>query len=168
MDDSSLLAAALQNVSDRRGSIEDFEMWRALNGFSGRAFRFGVLALSVFAFGATNVRANPTSRQDFEQNCASCHGKDGTGNGEALYFLHGVKPPDLTTLTKRNGGVFPAERVYQSIDGRAKITAHSRIDMPFWGTTMQEEGKEFTPESEAKVKARISGMVSYIESIQKK
>jgi mono/diheme cytochrome c family protein len=143
-------------------------MWRALNGFSGRAFRFGVLALSVFAFGATNVRANPTSRQDFEQNCASCHGKDGTGNGEALYFLHGVKPPDLTTLTKRNGGVFPAERVYQSIDGRAKITAHSRIDMPFWGTTMQEEGKEFTPESEAKVKARISGMVSYIESIQKK
>jgi hypothetical protein len=64
--------------------------------------------------------------------------------------------------------VFPAERVYQSIDGRAGIPAHSRIDMPFWGTTMQQEGKEFTPGSEAKVKERISNMVSYIKSIQKK
>jgi mono/diheme cytochrome c family protein len=143
-------------------------MQRALIGFSGRGFRFGVVALLAFAISATNLRANPTGKQDFERNCASCHGKDGTGNGEALYFLHGVKPPDLTILTKENGGVFPAERVYQSIDGRTKITAHSRIDMPFWGTTMQQEGKEFTPESEAKVKARISGMVSYIESIQKK
>jgi hypothetical protein len=40
--------------------------------------------------------------------------------------------------------------------------------MPFWGTTLQQQGKEFTPESEAKVKARISNMVSYIKSIQEK
>ncbi len=122
----------------------------------------------VFAAGATNLRADTTGKQDFEQNCASCHGKDGKGHGEALYFIPGVKPPDLTKLSGNNGGVFPAERVYQSIDGRAGIPAHSRIDMPFWGTTLQQEGKEFTPESEAKVKARISNMVSYIKSIQEK
>jgi hypothetical protein len=38
--------------------------------------------------------------------------------------------------------------------------------MPFWGTTLQRPAKEFSPVSEAKVKARISNMVSYIESIQ--
>lgn len=143
-------------------------MQLTLIGLSGRGFCVGIVALLGFAVGGTNVRADTTSRQDFEQNCASCHGKDGRGHGEALYFFHGVQPPDLTKLTKGNGGVVPAERVYQSIDGRKSITAHSRIDMPFWGTTLQQEGKEFTPESEAKVKARISSMVSYIKSIQEK
>jgi hypothetical protein len=42
-----------------------------------------------------------------------------------------------------------------------------RFDMPFWGTTMQPAGQEFTPESEAKVQARIDAMVNYIESIQR-
>jgi hypothetical protein len=86
----------------------------------------------------------------------------------ALYVVPGIKPPDLTLLSKNNGGVFPAEQVYQAIDGRSGIPAHSRIDMPFWGTTLQEQGKEFTPESEAKVKARISNMVTYIKGIQEK
>jgi mono/diheme cytochrome c family protein len=134
----------------------------------GRGVCLGIAALLVFAGGATNVLADITGKQDFEANCASCHGKDAKGHGEALYVIPGIKPPDLTHLTRSNGGVFPAEQVYQSIDGRAGIPAHSRIDMPFWGTILQEKGKEFTPESEAKVKARISNMVSYIRSIQGK
>jgi hypothetical protein len=85
-----------------------------------------------------------------------------------LYVIPGIKPTDLTRLTIGNGGVFPAKRVYESIDGRAGIPAHSRIDMPFWGTTLQQPGKEFSPESEAKVRARISNMVTYIKSIQVK
>jgi mono/diheme cytochrome c family protein len=137
-------------------------------GFSARRVCVWIVALLAFAVSAMSVRADTTGRQDFEQNCASCHGKDGKGHGEALYVIPGIKPPDLTKLTRNNGGVFPAERTYQSIDGRAGIAAHSRIDMPFWGTTLQQQGKEFTPESEAKVKARISNMVSYIKSIQEK
>lgn len=109
-----------------------------------------------------------TGKQDFEQNCATCHGKDGRGHGETVRVIPGIKPADLTELAKRNGGVFPAQRVYESIDGRSGIPAHSRFDMPFWGTAFQQEGKEFTPESEAKVKARISNIVSYIKSIQEK
>jgi hypothetical protein len=139
-----------------------------LIGFFGRRVCVWIVALLIFAVGKTNLWADTTGRQDFDQNCASCHGKDGRGHGEALYVIPGIKPPDLTKLTRNNGGVFPAERVYQSIDGRAGIPAHSRIDMPFWGTTLQQEGKEFTPESEAKVKARILNMVSYIKSIQEK
>jgi hypothetical protein len=137
-------------------------------GFFGRGVCVWIVALLLFAGGTVTVWADTTGKQDFDANCASCHGKDGKGHGPALYVIPGIKPPDLTKLTRNNGGVFPAEQVYQSIDGRAGIPAHSRIDMPFWGTTMQQEGKEFTPGSEAKVKARISNMVSYIKSIQEK
>ena len=134
----------------------------------GRELCIWTVALFLFASSAASARAETSGKQDFRQNCASCHGKDGKGHGEALYVIPGIKPPDLTRLGKNNGGVFPAAEVYQSIDGRSGIPAHSRIDMPFWGTTLQEQGKEFTPESEAKVKARISNMVAYIKSIQEK
>lgn len=137
-------------------------------GFFGRGVCVWIFALLIFAVSATKVWAETTGKQDFEQNCASCHGKDGRGHGEALYVIPGIKPADLTKLSKNNGGVFPAKSVYQSIDGRAVITSHSRIDMPFWGATFQQQGKEFTSESEAKAKARISNIVSYIKSIQEK
>jgi len=137
-------------------------------GFFGRRVSVWTVTLLLFAIGAANVRGDTTGKQDFDANCATCHGKDGKGQGPALYVIPGIKPPDLTKLTRNNGGLFPAEPVYQSIDGRAGIPAHSRIDMPFWGTTLQQQGKEFTPGSEAKVKARISNIVSYIKSIQEK
>ncbi len=139
-----------------------------LIGSLKRGVRVWIVALLIFVLSVANVWADTTGKQDFDDNCASCHGKDGKGHGEALYVIPEIKPSDLTKLTKNNGGVFPAERVYQSIDGRAGIPAHSRIDMPFWGTTLQQPGKEFSPESEAKVKVRISNMVSYIKSLQGK
>ncbi len=139
-----------------------------LIGSLKRGVRVWIVALLIFALSVANVWADTTGKQDFDENCASCHGKDGNGHGAALYVIPEIKPSDLTKLTKNNGGVFPAERVYQSIDGRTGIPAHSRIDMPFWGTTLQQPGKEFSPESEAKVKVRISNMVSYIKSLQEK
>jgi hypothetical protein len=56
-------------------------------------------------------------------------------------------------LSKTNGGVFPTDRVYKSIDGRNGIPSHERFDMPFWGTTFQREGQKFTPTSEAAARA---------------
>ncbi|HXZ87196.1 MAG TPA: hypothetical protein VEF07_01415, partial [Candidatus Binataceae bacterium] len=76
--------------------------------------------------------------------------------------------PDLTLLSRNNGGVFPRDAATESIDGRRKIASHERLMMPFWGVTMQEPGKEFTPESEAAVKARINRVVDYLESMQRK
>jgi mono/diheme cytochrome c family protein len=155
-----------------KARIEDalgkHEMQRRLIGFFRRGVAASIMALLVSRFSAMNVWAATTGKQDFEENCASCHGKDGRGHGEALYVIPGIKPPDLTKLSRNNRGVFPAEEVYQSIDGRAGIPAHSRLDMPFWGTVFQEGGKEFTPDSEAKANERISNIVSYIKSIQQK
>ncbi len=127
------------------------------------------VAVLVIGVGACDALAAPKSgKQDFMENCASCHGTDGKGHGEALYVIPNVKPPDLTVLSKNNGGIFPTQRVYDSIDGRSGIPQHNRFDMPFWGTTFQREGSEFTPASEAEVKARIMAIVNYVKTIQQK
>lgn len=42
-------------------------------------------------------------------------------------------PTDLTTLAKRNKGVFPFDRVYAVIDGREIVRGHGDRDMPAWG-----------------------------------
>jgi mono/diheme cytochrome c family protein len=141
----------------------------ALIIFFRRALSPVILALVISAFIPVDLSAGVTGKQDFEENCAACHGKDGRGHGgKGVYFLPGTKTPDLTILTRSNGGIFPAKQVYESIDGRGGIPSHSRFDMPFWGTDFQQEGKEFTSESEAQAKERISNIVSYIESIQVK
>ena len=143
-------------------------MQLALIGFLRRGVSASIVALLVSGFSAMNVWAGTTGKQDYDRNCASCHGKDGKGHGAALYVIPGIKPPDLTEMSRNHGGVFPADQVYQSIDGRSGIPEHSRFDMPFWGTSLQQAGHEFTPESEAKVKERISNVVNYIKSMQQK
>ena len=127
-----------------------------------------LLTVLMFTFPIRSADAASTGKQDFDTNCASCHGVDGKGHGQALYVIPQVKPPDLTLLSKANGGVFPTDRVYKSIDGRNGIPSHERFDMPFWGTTFQREGQEFTPASEAAVRARITKIVAYVKSIQQK
>jgi len=117
---------------------------------------------SVPATAQENVAAG---KRDYEANCASCHGKDGRGHGDALNVIP-VNPPDLTRIAKNNGGVFPASKVADFIDGRVGVPSHSRFDMQFWGAEFQQPGKEFTPESEAKAKARIENIVSYLKTIQ--
>ena len=85
-------------------------------------------------------------------------------------MIPGFKPGDLTQLTKSHGGSFPSDEVYQVIDGRRRVPGHYDwdTDMPLWGLQFQPEGKEFSHESEAKVKRRIDALVGYILSIQQK
>jgi len=111
-----------------------------------------------------------TAKKDFVLHCADCHGVDGKGNGPATQVIPGFKPADLTALSKNNGGQFPRQEVSDVIDGRKRLTGHydADTDMPLWGLTFQPEGREFSKEAEEKVKARIAGLVDYIEGIQEK
>ncbi|ADO41992.1 c-type cytochrome [Ketogulonicigenium vulgare] len=54
--------------------------------------------------------------QMFAQNCAACHGADGTGS-RAMGIA--MEPPatDLTRIATRNGGTFPWNSVMSTIDG---------------------------------------------------
>jgi mono/diheme cytochrome c family protein len=121
-----------------------------------------MVSLLVVFGGGTSAISQPTGKHDFEQLCAPCHGTDGTGKGRDLTEAN---PPDLTGICLRNGGEFPFDKVYRIVDGRAMMDSHKRFAMPFWGTYLQEHG---TPESEAAVKQRITEIVRYVESLQKK
>lgn len=132
-----------------------------------------VIGALAFAQNAGQA-AHPTAaevaagKKEFNEYCAQCHGANGKGNGPESDIVPGMTPPDLTKLAAQNGGKFPFQKTFDSIDGRQGIPSHKRFDMPFWGVSFQESGKEFTRESEAKAKARIDAVVAYIETIQTK
>src|SRR5262245_42481647 len=67
----------------------------------------------------------------FSTYCSSCHGANATGDGPLASVLK-KHPPDLTQIAKRNGGKFPDDKVFRTIDGRDPVRAHGS-DMPVWG-----------------------------------
>jgi len=91
--------------------------------------------------------------------CASCHGQSGRGDGRVAKYLT-PKPADLTKLSEANGGRFPAERVFEIIDGRREVEVHGSREMPVWGRT--------TRLSLATVQSRIRAIVNYLATLQGK
>jgi mono/diheme cytochrome c family protein len=138
---------------------------------------FAALALAVVLIGCSGIAgpSNPTraelGRQEFEKNCAGCHGIDGKGRGNLTPDLRQV-PPDLTLLAQRNHGLLPARRLHEVIDGRAAVAAHGTREMPLWGLAYRVEaadqcrGPDCRPESY--VNARIAALVDHIGRLQVK
>ena len=98
--------------------------------------------------------------------CATCHGRDGKGQGPVAAALK-VAPPDLTRITRGHGGTFPRSRVEDFVtndgDTVTLALAHGTKDMPVWGPVF----RGLDP-SDTLVKVRIANVVQYIESIQEK
>jgi mono/diheme cytochrome c family protein len=109
-------------------------------------------------------------KREYESNCIACHGKDLKG-GAYVDFLK-VTPPDLSQLSRKNGGVFPFERVYGSIDGRQELKGHGSRDMPIWGKDYQVKAGEYyvdmNYDPEAFIRARIFALIDYINRMQAK
>jgi len=78
------------------------------------------------------VTSAQSGNQMFQAYCASCHGTTGKGDGPAAAALKSP-PGDLSTLSKNNGGKFPADRVLSILRGQATVTAHGNREMPVWG-----------------------------------
>ncbi|HYQ85114.1 MAG TPA: c-type cytochrome [Rubrobacter sp.] len=104
-------------------------------------------------------------RRAFATYCASCHGKEGRGDGPVAPDLK-VKPTDLTLLSARHRGTFPQERAYQVIDGRLAVRGHGTAEMPVWGFTFQVLGSDRNQEDE--VRERILDLLTYLELIQQR
>jgi mono/diheme cytochrome c family protein len=98
----------------------------------------------------------------FNSYCAACHGKDGKGNGPAATALKNP-PANLTQLSKKNGGKFPADHV-TTILRSGVAGAHGSTDMPVWGPLFSK----VSGGDDAIVQMRISNLVHYLESIQEK
>lgn len=120
-----------------------------------------IVSSSAFAQGKYDF-----GKREYESSCASCHGEKGKGDGAMREFL--TKPPsDLTTLTKRNGGVFPTNRVYETIDGRTSVMigSHGAREMPIWGNVFRSDDMQ---PRDWYARDRISSLVDYLSRIQEK
>lgn len=110
-------------------------------------------------------------RHEYMNSCASCHGVAGKGDGP-LYAMLQKQPSDLTVLAKKNGGVFPAQRIQQVIDGRAEVKSHGSRDMPVWGERFANQGNseyfDVAFNADAYVAARIAVLTDYLNRIQVK
>lgn len=92
--------------------------------------------------------------------CASCHGKDGKGNGPAAPALKATVP-DLTIIATSNGGDFPVARMKRIIVGEGMIASHGSREMPVWGPIFHQ-----VEEDVDRGNVRLENLVAYLESIQ--
>lgn len=124
---------------------------------------------AAFAGSAWAESRSDLGKQEYESNCIACHGLTGKGDGYFAQYLK-LPVPDLTTIAKRNGGVFPADRMIEIIDGRQALKGHGPRNMPIWGTTYTEKAASyyggFAFNSEQFVRARILALVDYLYSLQ--
>ena len=129
-----------------------------------------ILAMSGISSATWAADKAGLGKLEYQSNCASCHGNDGKG-GAYVDFLK-VTPPDLTQLAKKNGGVFPLERVYSVIDGRQEVKGHGPRDMPIWGRDYQiKAGEHYVDigyDPEAYVRGRILALIDYLNRLQAK
>jgi mono/diheme cytochrome c family protein len=93
--------------------------------------------------------------------CASCHGKDGKGDGPAASALKSV-PSDLTQLAAKNKGKFPENRVAETIKGDFDTPSHGSKEMPVWGPIFASMGTT----SDGLMQLRIRNLTKYIASLQ--
>ncbi|WP_286910545.1 cytochrome c [Roseovarius sp.] len=101
----------------------------------------------------------------FAQNCASCHGDSGRGDGPRAKTLP-QRPTDLTQLSTRNGGDYPAARTLSYIYGDPQKSHLARV-MPEFSNAMSDDlvpveiDGVFTP-----TPPQLAGLLAYLESIQ--
>lgn len=125
---------------------------------------FAGIVVSLFAAGA--AVADDAGKEEFMVACAGCHGESGKGDGPLAPMLN-IETPSLTGLSAANGGVFPFETAFLTIDGRGGVRAHGSA-MPVWGMRFSASAAEgVAPETaELIARGRVLSLVYYLQSIQ--
>jgi mono/diheme cytochrome c family protein len=130
-----------------------------------RAWAIASAVMMVFALGTAGAWAQSYSASvDYQMYCVSCHGADGRGDGAIAKSLK-KRPADLTRINERNGGVFPADKIFKAIDGREPASSHGPTDMPVWGDVLAKSSTSLGAENAA---ARIDALVKYLQTLQGK
>lgn len=125
------------------------------------AFVVGLL-LPVSAAAQEPLKQNIPGGELYRTYCATCHGTTAKGDGPLASSMR-RKPSDLTEIAKRNGGEYPPELVFRTIDGRKPVRGHGGPDMPVWGDAFERARDGGDTE---RVKKMIQSLVDYLETIQ--
>jgi hypothetical protein len=110
-------------------------------------------------------RTEKTGAQLFLALCASCHGALGRGDGPVASLLVSP-PPDLTLISQRHNGFFPAVDVAKVIDGRAERIVHGTRSMPVWGRRLYFSANRNDDAARAHADEQVRLLGEYIRSIQ--
>lgn len=137
-----------------------------------KTIKLSMLTLAaVFALPVHGADKFDIGKMEYDQSCATCHGLDGRGKGSFSEALE-LSVQDITTLAKRNGGVFPVTRVYDVIDGRELVKAHGTREMPIWGkhysVSAAPRYDDYAYNPEAAVRGRILALIDYLYRLQSK
>lgn len=111
---------------------------------------------------AQEYKQSTTGGEVYRTYCASCHGTSARGDGPLASAMN-KKPANLTEIAKRNGGEFPTELVFKTIDGKSPVRGHGGPDMPVWGDAFSKSREVGDAE---RVKEVIKSLVDYLASIQ--
>ena len=117
----------------------------------------------VIEHAAIKPTSPASGKEMYTSYCAVCHGTDGKGGGPAASALK-TAPSDLTTLTKNNGGKFPALKITSAIRGESNLPAHGSKEMPVWGSLFWS----MSHGHQGEVQQRVANLTEYIESLQAK
>ena len=96
------------------------------------------LAFAMTGFVRAAMAQSPAfdpGKQEFSENCASCHGLEGKGNGPLGEWLR-KSPLDLTLLAKQNNGVLPTNRLYAVVEALA-FPATNRATCQSWAASIR-------------------------------
>jgi len=127
-----------------------------------------VLAFAVPSVAQQTVRREPiqpindiAGAASFKAYCTVCHGTSAKGNGPAASVLK-TPPADLTQISKRHGGTYPALAVRMTITGDSAVPTHGTPDMPMWGQVFR------SVEGDSTTALRVKNLVDYLETLQQK
>ena len=132
----------------------------------------GVGACALVASALAAVTEETLGKTEYQTRCAMCHGVSGKGDGWLVDHLM-QRPPSLTQLKKKNGGVFPLAKVTDVIYGKAQVKLHGPREMPVWGEVYREEqemasiARSGQPSADERiVRAKIRALAGYLAQLQ--
>lgn len=125
-----------------------------------------LLIIVPFVALASSLGAEGVGETLFSENCVSCHGIAGQGDGPNAKGL-GTAPADLTKISARRGGVWPMLEIMSIIDGYSRNTV-PREDMPVFENFLDNEMVEFDTGNGVNilVPSKLIEIVNYLETLQ--
>jgi mono/diheme cytochrome c family protein len=109
--------------------------------------------------------AEDAGRTLYVRYCASCHGRDGRGDGPVAPAL-GQKPTDLTQIAATPGGEFPFVAVCDAIDGTRTVRSHGVSEMPIWGEVFQSDPAS-PLEQQILASGKVMAIARYVRTLQR-
>ena len=144
---------------------------KLVRAFAVSAIAAGIATMAHAQESSLTAGSVDVGKHEYDTHCAECHGLSGKGDGPYVQLLkEGTDLPNLTELSKKNGGVYPFLRVYWTIDGTVRVRAHGSANMPIWGQVYKFESRNLDPLYDAELFARtkIFALTEYVWRLQAK